>query len=129
MHKIRAMLKMTANLKTQSVSMRRKLMAYWITMILTAIGLFLFILSLTGVLSDKEHQLKENISLQLMNADKEISQHLDHLTAQCMTFSEQISREIETMLIVNGKEIADLNNWIKGLRQVLMILTWMDLKG
>lgn len=110
MHKIRAMLKMTANLKTQSVSMRRKLMAYWITMILTAIGLFLFILSLTGVLSDKEHQLKENISLQLMNADKEISQHLDHLTAQCMTFSEQISREIETMLIVNGKKIADLND-------------------
>lgn len=109
-HKIRAMLKMTVDMKAQSVSMRRKLMVYWITMILTAIGLFLFVLSLTGVLSDKEHQLKENLNLQLMNSDKEISQHLDHLTAQCMTFSEQISRELENMLIVNGKEIRDLND-------------------
>ena len=58
-YKIRAMFKMTADMKIQSVSMRRKLMVYWLVMILTAIGLLLFILSLTGALSDKEQQLKE----------------------------------------------------------------------
>lgn len=108
--KIQTLFRITADMKKQSVSMRRKLMLYWCVMILTAVCLLLFVLSLAGIFSNEDQKLHESLRLQLRHTEQEISQHLDQLTAQSLIFSEQISRELERMLVVNGKKISDLND-------------------
>lgn len=107
---IKTIFRVTADLKRQSVSMRRKLMFYWCVMISMAVGLFMFLLSIAGGFSDQRQKLQENLNLHLEHTNSELSQHLDHLMAQSITLSEQISYEIEKMFVVNGKSVSDLND-------------------
>lgn len=109
-NKIKTIFKATRELKTQSISMRCKLMLYWCTMLLTAVCLFLFLFSIVGVFSNQKEKLRETLELHINYTQNEVSQHFDHLTAQCIALSEQISNEIEKTLVVNGKEVSDLND-------------------
>lgn len=107
---IKTIFRVTVDMKRQSISMRRKLMLYWCVMILMAVGLFMLLLSATGGFSDQRQQLQENLNLHLEHTNSELSQHLDHLMAQSITLSEQISYEIEKLFVVNGKSVSDLND-------------------
>lgn len=108
--KIRTILGMTKDVRSQSISMRRKLMLYWCTMLLTMVGLLLLLFSVFGVFSDQKEKLCESLELHANYTNGELEQHFDHLMAQCITLSEQISYEIEKTLVVKGKEARDLNN-------------------
>lgn len=107
---IKTVFKVTKDMKTQSISMRRKLMLYWCAMLLTGVGLLLFLISVTGAFSDQNEKLQESLELHMNYTNSELSQHFDHLRAQCIELSEQISRELEKTLTVNGKEVDDLND-------------------
>lgn len=107
---IKTIFRVTADLKRQSVSMRRKLMFYWCVMILMAVVFFMLLLNVTGGFSNQKQKLQENLNLHLEHTNSELSQHLEHLMAQSITLSEQISHEIEKMFIVNGKRVSDLND-------------------
>ena len=94
-NKVKTIFKVTKELKAQCISMRCKLMLYWGAMLLTAVCLFLFLLSIAGVFSNQQEKLQETLELHIDYTCGEISQHFDHLTAQCIALSEQISDEIE----------------------------------
>lgn len=108
--KIRTLFQVTVNMKKQSVSMRRKLMLYWCAMIVTIGFLLVLILNLTGNFTKQDQELKENLEICMKHTSSELSGHLDHLLAQSITLSEQISHEIENILTVNGMTIEDLND-------------------
>lgn len=116
--KIKTIFRVTVDLKRQSVSMRRKLMFYWCVMILMAVGFFMLLLSVSGGFSDQKQKLQENLNLHLEHTNSELSQHLDHLMAQSITLSEQISYEIEKLFVVNGMSVSDLNDSPKMLLEL-----------
>lgn len=107
---IKTIFRVTMEMKRQSVSMRRKLLFYWCVMILTAVGLFMFLLSVAGGFSNQKQKLQENLNFHLEHTNSELSQHLDHLMAQSITLSEKISYEIEKLFVLNGYSISDLND-------------------
>lgn len=107
---IKTIFKATRDMKVHSISMRRKLMLYWCAMLLTTVGLLLFLVSITGAFSDQDEKFSESLELHVKYTNSELSQHFDYLMAQSIALSEQISYELEKTLVVKGKEVSDLND-------------------
>lgn len=110
MSRIKEIVRLTAQIKTQSVSMQRRLLLYWFSMLLAIGAVLVLILSVAGVFSNESEKAHESLQLQLNNAKLQISQHMESLEAYGIALSEQISRELDTTLTANGLSVDDLND-------------------
>lgn len=110
MSRIKEIVRLTAQIKTQSVSMQRRLLLYWFSMLLAIGAVLVLILSVAGVFSNESEKAHDSLQLQLNNAKLEISQHMESLEAYGIALSEQISRELDTTLTANGLTVDDLND-------------------
>ena len=110
MSRIKEIVRLTAQIKTQSVSMQRRLLLYWFSMLLAIAAVLVLILSVAGVFSNESEKAHESLQLQLNNAKLQISQHMESLEAYGIALSEQISRELDTTLTANGLSVDDLND-------------------
>ena len=75
--------------------MQRKLMLYWVSMILVVFVAVILLLSIAGAFSQNDEQLHEVMELHLSNTGDTLASQLDHLTAQSLNLSKELSREIE----------------------------------
>ena len=108
--KLKELRALNAFAKKQSVGMQRKLMLYWVSMILVVFAAVIFLLSIAGAFSRDDEQLHEVMELHLNNTREHLSDHLDHLTAQGLSMSKTLSREIETFLEEKGVALEQLND-------------------
>lgn len=110
MSRVKEILRLTAQIKTQSVSMQRRLLLYWLSMLLGIAAALILILSVAGVFSNDAKKAGETLQLQLNNAQLQITQHLESLEAHSIALSEQISRTLDSLLTGNGLTMEDLND-------------------
>ena len=110
MSRIKEILRLTAQIKKQSVSMQRRLLLYWLSMLLGLAAVLVLILSVAGVFSNDAQKAGETLQLQLDNAQLQLEQHMESLDANSIALSEQISRTLESVLTGNGLTINDLND-------------------
>lgn len=108
--KIREMWDVTASARKESVSIRRRLGLYWGSLVLAAFGALLLVLSFAGVFSNPAQHLGELLENQHRNTAAALSEQVNQLTAQGISLSESISRELREALIGQGLRIEDLND-------------------
>ena len=96
--------------KKQSVGMQRKLMLYWVSMILVVFAAVILLLSIAGAFSRDDEQLHEVMELHLSNTGDTLASQLDHLTAQSLNLSKELSREIEGALVQEGISLQEVND-------------------
>ena len=90
--------------------MQRKLMLYWVSMILVVFAAVILLLSIAGAFSRDDEQLHEVMELHLSNTGDTLASQLDHLTAQSLNLSKELSREIEGALVQEGISLQEVND-------------------
>lgn len=108
--KFRELRALNAFAKRQSVGMQRKLMLYWVSMILVVFAAVILLLSIAGAFSRDDEQLHEVMELHLSNTGDTLASQLDHLTAQSLNLSKELSREIEGALVQEGISLQEVND-------------------
>ena len=109
-NKLKELQVLNAFAKKQSVGMQRKLMLYWMSMIVVVFAAVILLLSFAGTFSWDAEQLHEVLDVQLKNTQDNLGNHLDHLTAQSLNLSKELSREIEAALIQEGISLQEVND-------------------
>ncbi len=122
LNKMKELWALGAFAKKQSVRMQRKLMLYWMSIILVIFTAVLFLLAITGTFSRDDEQFHEVMALHLKNTQDNLESHLDHLTAQSLNLSKELSREIEGVLAREGILIQELNDDPERLLQLQEIM-------
>lgn len=110
LNKLREIRALNAFAKKQSVGMQRKLLLYWVSMILVVFVAVILLLSIAGFFSRDDEQLHEVMALHLKNTQEHLENHLDNLTAQSLNLSRKLSREIENVLIQEGISFQEIND-------------------
>lgn len=110
LNKLKELRALNAFSKKQSMGMQRKLMLYWVSMILVIFAAVILLLSIAGVFSRDDEQLHEMMELHLKNTRDNMESHLDHLTAQSLNLSKELSREIEGVLIKERISFQEVND-------------------
>lgn len=108
--KLKEMRALNAFAKKHSVGMQRKLMLYWISMILVIFVAVILLLSIAGVFSRDDEQLHEVMELHLKNTQEHLGNHLENLTAKSLNLSKELSREIERVLVQEGISLEEVND-------------------
>ena len=110
LNKLKELRALNAFARKQSVGMQRKLMLYWVSMILVVFAAVILLLSVAGAFSRSDAQLHEVMELHLKNTQDNLAGHLDRLTAQSLNLSKELSREIEGVLIQEGVSLQEVND-------------------
>ena len=110
LHKLKEIRALNAFAKKQSVGMQRKLMLYWVSMILVIFAAVILLLSVAGAFSQNDQQLHEVMELHLKNTQDKLTSHLDRLTAQSLHLSKELSREMEGVLVQEGISWQEVND-------------------
>ncbi|MBP0980800.1 MAG: hypothetical protein J5968_01225, partial [Oscillospiraceae bacterium] len=108
MIRFRELLNLTKNAKQQSMGMQRKLLLYWLSMVLVIFAAFLTVLSVSGTFSDSEKKLQQALNVQHNNAVLNLTGQLNRLTAQGISLSKQTSDVLSDQLF--PLPISSLNN-------------------
>lgn len=122
LNKFRELRALNAFAKKQSVGMQRKLMLYWVSMILVVFAAVILLLSVAGAFSQNDEQLHEVMELHLQNTQDNLAGHLDRLTAQSLNLSKELSREIEGALMREGISLREVNDDPERLLQLQQIM-------
>lgn len=96
--------------KGHGIRMQRKLMLYWVSIILVVFALLLLLLSISGVFSSSRRKLSELLANQEYNAYSRLSGQMDGLNAQGVALSETISSVLSGTLREHGAVFEDLND-------------------
>ena len=108
--KMKELWQATKEAKRQGIRMQRKLVLYWMSMLLAGFACFLLLLSVTGVFSNSERKLSDVLAVQQYNAASKLSGQLNGLNAQCVALSETVSNVVSNTLRDNGASFDDLND-------------------
>ena len=122
LNKLKELRALNAFAKKQSVGMQRKLMLYWVSMILVVFAAVILLLSIAGAFSQNDEQLHEVMELHLQNTQDNLAAHLDRLTAQSLNLSKELSREIEGALMREGISLREVNDDPERLLQLQQIM-------
>ena len=108
--KLKELRMLNAFAKRQSMGMQRKLMFYWVSMILVIFMAVILLLFIAGVFSRDDEQLHEVMELHLKNGQDHLGNHLENLTAEGLNLSKELSREIEGILMREGVSLEEVND-------------------
>ena len=122
LHQLKEVRALNAFAKKQSVGMQRKLMLYWVSMILVVFAAIILLLSIAGAFTRNDEQLHEVMELHLRNTQDNLAGHLDRLTAQSLHLSKELSREIEGLLVQEGISLQEMNDNPERLLQLQEVL-------
>lgn len=120
--KLKELMALNAFAKKQSVGMQRKLMLYWVSMILVVFAAVILLLSVAGAFSENDEQLHEVMALHLQNTQDNLTGQLDRLTAQSLNLSKELSREIEGALVQEGISLQEVNDDLERLLKLQQVM-------
>jgi len=109
-NRLKDMIKFTSLVREHGISMQRKLMLYWLSVILATFSALLLFLSITGVFPNDSQSFGREISVQTNNIHSEMEEYCNTLTAKSLQMSDSAGRAIESELIKNGAGMDQLNN-------------------
>ena len=107
---LKALIKASKKLYEQGVSIRRRLVLYWVSMVLALFLIFILVLNLIGTFSKTERELSAFLELQERNTSAALSNHLSELTAQGIVLSKDISKKMSNLLNDRGVDFDELND-------------------
>ena len=122
LNKLKEIQALNAFAKKQSIGMQKKLMLYWVSMILVIFAAVILLMSIAGAFSQDNEQLHEMMEIHLKNTYDNLESHLDHLTAQSLNLSKELSREIEGVLVHEGISLQDINDNPKRLLKLQEVM-------
>ena len=122
LNKLKEMRALNAFARKQSVGMQHKLMFYWLSMILTVFALVMLLLSAAGTFSKEDDRLNQMLEIQMQNSSDHLADWLDHLTAQGLNMSKELSREIEGELVRAGISLQEVNDDSERLLKLQQIM-------
>lgn len=114
------LLKLTRKAKQQSMGMQRKLLMYWVSMLLVIFAAFLVILSVTGVFFDSEKEMQQMLCTQQKNMVTDLTAQINRLTAQGIALSEHASNVLSERLF--AEPVSSLNNDAQRINEMESIL-------
>lgn len=91
-----------------SFKLKRKLILFWICMLLCVFVAVLAVFSIAGVFSDSEEELYQVLSLENKNTVAAITEQVDTMEARSIAFAEQVNYAIDDMLYM--APISSLND-------------------
>lgn len=109
-NKLKEIRALNAFAQKQSVGMQRKLMLYWVSMILVVFAAMILLLSIAGTFSRDDERLREMMEIYLKSTQDHLDSHLETLTAQGLNLSKELSREIEGTLVHEGISLEEAND-------------------
>lgn len=92
----------------QSVGMQRRLMLYWVSMILAVFAALLLVLSVAGVFSGSDQKLNQALITEQNNVSIQLAQQMGALTAQGVALSSQITNILDDALYIGS--VSTLND-------------------
>lgn len=107
---IKTLIKASQKFKEQGVSIRRRLVLYWVSMVLALFLIFILVLNLIGTFSKTERELSAFLEIQERNTSAALSNHLSELTAQSIVLSKDISKKMSNLLNDRGVDFDELND-------------------
>ena len=107
---LKALIKASKKFNEQGVSIRRRLVLYWVSMVLALFLIFILVLNLIGTFSKTERELSAFLELQERNTSAALSNHLSELTAQGIVLSKEISKKMSNLLNDRGVDFDELND-------------------
>ena len=102
--------KIIKGIKRQSIRMQQRLIVYWCVVILTLFLVTVLLLSILGVLPGMDFKVREMLSAQQKNTLSTMTEQTDIMMARSISLSEDITKELNQCLTVNGKTFSDLND-------------------
>ena len=108
--KIKEICHITANVRGQSVSIKRRINLYWLSMAVALITALMLVLSIAGVFSNSAKRLEESLNLQQQNSYKNLTDHMDSLEAAGIMLSKAVSNEVKNTVFAEGIGFDELND-------------------
>lgn len=102
--------KIITQIKSESVSMRRRFVTYIISAIALVLFLILLLLSLFGVMNPANGQIVNVLDAQLSSYASSIEHDYNEVAAHTLSFSKQISDHVEAFLEENQYAFEDLKD-------------------
>lgn len=106
--KMKELMNVTVNSGKQSISMQRKLILYWIFMVLSIFAALLVVLSIAGVFSNSDKMLHRTLIMQQENTATAIEEQVNSITARGVDLSKQVGGIVSKMYYMNN--VKDLSN-------------------
>lgn len=96
--KCREILEWMAAARQGSFKLKRKLILFWISMLLCVFAAVFVLFSVVGVFSDSEEELYQVLSLENKNTVTAITEQVDTMKTRSIAFAEQVNYVIDDML-------------------------------
>ncbi len=97
-------------LKTESISMRRRFYFFIISAIALVLSLILLLFNLFGIMNPTNRQIMEILDTQLLSYTDNIKDDYNKIAAHAISFSDQLESSIQHYLTENDITFADLEN-------------------
>ncbi len=97
-------------LKTESISMRRRFYVFIITAIALILSLILLLFNLFGIMNPTNRHILEILDTQLQSYTDNIEDDYNKVAAHAISFSEQLETTIQDYLTKNNLTFEDLEN-------------------
>lgn len=97
-------------IKSESLSMRRRFILYIISAIVMVISLILLLLNVSGIINHTNTKIIDILDTQLLSYADSIEHDYDKTAAYAISFAEQLETEIQDYLTENNLSFEDLEN-------------------
>ena len=101
---------MLKNVRIQGSSLRRRFVAYLLSLLCAVIAAILILLNAFGILDPAESAVEKTLDHQLSAAVSDIEQDCDNMAAYGIILAEQIETIVDEELTKRGLDFEDLNN-------------------
>ena len=102
--------KVIKGIRKQRIRMQQRLIGYWCVVILTLFSTAFLLLSIMGVIPGMDLKVREMLSAQQKNTLSAMEEQTDIMMARSISLSEDVTKELNQCLMVNGKAFSDLND-------------------
>ncbi len=110
MLKLREIRRALTAAKKQGISMRRRLMGYFLSLILISFAALFLVLSITGIFSSARMNVAKGLEIHLGNSVATIARDFETLSAHGISLSTQLSRIMDSGFLGIGETVSMLNN-------------------
>ena len=102
--------KVIKGIRKQRIRMQQRLIGYWCVVILTLFSTAFLLLSIMGIIPGEDLKVREMLSAQQKNTLSAMEEQTDIMMARSISLSEDVTKELNQCLMVNGKAFSDLND-------------------
>ncbi|SNU09952.1 regulatory protein, luxR family [Lachnospiraceae bacterium] len=115
---LKKMFKYLTSHDKQSISMRYRLLAYMMLLLIMAVAILVTGLVFSGVISMDDERVVEAMNMRLNIEEQQLKGEVDAITVQGINLAENLGRETEHFFTDNKININDLNNDIDSLSKL-----------